>query len=100
MEQTSIQDDMTPKWHFVLDGQSFGGGRWKSGEVVELLPSQANGYIGQVLSNGYVTEKGAQSAAERDATVADAPKPRSEAKAEKQEDAPTKSAKEVSNNVS
>lgn len=64
MEQTSIQDDMTPKWHFVLPGQTYGGGRWQAGDVVELLPTQANGLIGHALSKGYATKDNAEKAAE------------------------------------
>lgn len=82
-------DEMTPKWHFVLPGMTHQN-RWKAGEVVELLHVQSAGWLGVTLSKGYATEAGAKSAAERDATVAEAPRA-----AKKAEDAP--SAKEVSN---
>ena len=97
MADTNEQDDeMTPKWHFVLPGQVHQN-RWKAGELVELLPGQSANWVGVTLSKGYVTEKGAQSAAERDATVAAAPKPRKVETEAKQEDAPKADAKEVEN---
>ncbi len=111
MAEQDIQDEMEVKFHFVLPGQEWG--RFKGGDVVELTAGQAYGWEGVKVSKGYVTEKGAQNAAERDATVADAPKPRkvdAEAidvlvkatidageKAEKAEIASQKGAKEVTN---
>jgi hypothetical protein len=78
-------DEMTPKWHYVLPGQTHQN-RWKAGEVVELLPGQAANWVDVTISKGYATEHGARNAAERNATVADAPKKVS---------APKESAKEV-----
>jgi hypothetical protein len=74
MAEQDIKDEMEVKFHFVLPGQEWG--KYKAGEVVELLAGQAYGWEGVKISKGYVTEKGATNAAERDATVADAPKPR------------------------
>jgi len=76
-------DEMTPKWHFVLPGQTHQN-RWKEGEVVELLPGQAVNWIDVTISKGYASEKTAQNAAERDT-------------APKKASAPKESAKEVEN---
>ena len=89
-------EDMEAKWHYVLPGQTHQQ-RWRAGELVELLPAQAANWIGVTISKGYATEKGAQNAAEREATVAAAPKPRKVETEAKQEDAPKADAKEVEN---
>ncbi len=85
MADTNEQDDeMTPKWHFVLPGQVHQN-RWKAGEVVELLPGQSINWIDVTISKGYATEHGARSAAEREATVAAAPKKASASKGDAKE---------------
>jgi len=94
MAEQDIKDEMEVKFHFVLPGQVWG--KYKAGEVVELTAGQAYGWEGVKVSKGYVTEKGAQNAAERDATVADAPKA-SKVETAKREDAPKADAKEVKN---
>jgi len=94
MAEQDVKDEMEVKFHFVLPGQVWG--KYKSGEVVELTAGQAYGWEGVKIGTGYVTEKGAQNAAERDAAVADAPKPR-QVETAKREDAPKESAKEVTN---
>ena len=77
-------DEMTPKWHFVLPGQVHQN-RWKEGEVVELLPGQAINWVDVTISKGYASEKTAQNAAEREATVAAAPKKVSASKGDAKE---------------
>lgn len=50
------------KFYFVLPGLTYSAGRYKEGEVVELLEEQANGWVDVVLSKGYKTEAGARKA--------------------------------------
>lgn len=55
--------ELTSKFYFVLPGKTYSAGRYKEGEVVELLEEQAEGWIGESLSKGYATKAGARKAA-------------------------------------
>lgn len=66
-------DEMTPKWHYVLPGQIHQN-HWRAGDVVELLPGQAAGWIGATISKGYASEANARKAAEPKVEKVSAPK--------------------------
>lgn len=68
-----MEDEETPKFHYVLPGQVHQN-RWRAGAVVELLPGQAAGWVGATISKGYATEAGALKAAEPKAEKVSAPK--------------------------
>lgn len=56
-----MEDENTGKFHYVLPGQTHQN-RWRAGEIVELLPGQAAGWIGATISEGYATEAAAKKA--------------------------------------